>query len=534
MSKTFYALRYPELVFGIAGPIGIDIDGLGTAISDALTAVGYKSVGIRITDEIASYRTPVKKTRKSDFYHTILYKMAHATAVCEKYDDASFLMRIAIDAIRRERKRFIRGEQNEVAHLPLAARGKLIAETPEYEPIATKAAYIIRQVKRPEEVELLREVYGRQFILISAYGSEADRKAIIEEALKRSMPIGTSPVNISSSAEDLIYKDADEEDNQFGQHLRDTFPLADVFVDGIAKSAMNAKVSRFINAFFGLNEIAPTKSEYGMYAAKSAALRSSDLSRQVGAAAFSEEGLLLTQGCNEVPRAFGGSYWDGEEPDFRDIKIGYDPNDVLKRETVRDLLERLEDAGLLSEKARSAGASAEFVNSLLRSPDPNAPAPGAGCLKGSYIGDLTEYGRVVHAEMGAICDAARAGVPLRGSTLFVTTFPCHNCTKHIISAGIKRVVYMEPYPKSKAKELHKNEIEIEKPSTAKVSFMPFIGISPHRYRDIFQKKTRKTNGKANKWYREDEPRPMIDILAPTYTELEQFAVANLFGEVKRT
>jgi deoxycytidylate deaminase len=385
-------------------------------------------------------------------------------------------------------------------------------------------------VKRPEEVELLREVYGRQFVLISAYGSEADRKAILEEALKRSMPIGTSPVEISGFAEDLIFRDADEEGRRYGQHLRDTFPLADVFVDGIAKSAMTAKVGRFVDALFGRNEIAPTKNEYGMYAAKSASLRSSDLSRQVGAAIFSDEGLLLTQGCNEVPRAFGGTYWDGEEPDFRDIKIGYDPNDVLKREAVRDLLERLSAAGLLTAQAKSAGASPEFVSSLLRAKGPRNQSVGAGCLKGSYLADLTEYGRVVHAEMGAICDAARAGVPIKGGILFCTTFPCHNCTKHIISAGIRRVVYMEPYPKSKAKELHKNEIEIEKPSVSKVSFMPFLGISPQRYRHIFQKQSRKSDGRAEEWYF-GEPRPMIDVLAPTYTELELFAVAKLIGEV---
>jgi deoxycytidylate deaminase len=528
MSKTFDSVRYPELVIGIAGPIGIDIDGVGTAIADALKSVGYRSTGIRITAEIASYRTAVKKPRKTDFYHTMLYKMAHASAVCEKHKDPAILMRIAIDAIRRERKRFLKVDQREIVHLPLAAPGKLVAETPEYEPIPSRAAYIIRQVKRPEEVELLREVYGRQFVLISAYGSESDRRGILEDALKRSMPIGTSPVEVRNFAEDLIFRDADEEGNQFGQHLRDTFPLADVFVDGIAKTAMNAKVARFVNALFGLNEIAPTKSEYGMYTAKSASLRSSDLARQVGAAIFSDDGLLLTQGCNEVPRAFGGTYWDGEEPDFRDIKIGYDPNDVLKRETVRDLLERLSSAGLLSPAARSAGASTEFVNGLFRVQSINNQGLGAGCLKGSYVAELTEYGRVVHAEMGAICDAARAGVSLRGAVLFCTTFPCHNCTKHIISAGIKKVIYMEPYPKSKVKELHKNEVEIEKPSTSKVSFMPFLGISPQRYRDIFQKKSRKTNGHANKWYR-GEPRPMVDVLAPTYTELEQFAVANLWS-----
>jgi len=50
---------------------------------------------------------------------------------------------------------------------------------------------------------------------------------------------------------------------------------------------------------------------------------------------------------------------------------------------------------------------------------------------------------------------------------------------------------MEPYPKSKAKDLHANEIEIEKESKEKVSFVPFLGISPFRYRDISQKEKRK-------------------------------------------
>ena len=105
--------------------------------------------------------------------------------------------------------------------------------------------------------------------------------------------------------------------------------------------------------------------------------------------------------------------------------------------------------------------------------------------------DLTEYGRVVHAEMNAICDAARLGRSVRGATLYCTTFPCHNCTKHILAAGIRRVVYIEPYPKSRAKALHANEIEVENDNPARVVFAPFLGIAPHRYRDIFQKSRRR-------------------------------------------
>ena len=45
-------------------------------------------------------------------------------------------------------------------------------------------------------------------------------------------------------------------------------------------------------------------------------------------------------------------------------------------------------------------------------------------------------------------------------------------TKHILAAGIKRVVYIEPYPKSRAKDLHQNEIEIEKATPGRV-YRPF-------------------------------------------------------------
>jgi cytidine deaminase len=146
--------------------------------------------------------------------------------------------------------------------------------------------------------------------------------------------------------------------------------------------------------------------------------------------------------------------------------------------------------------------------------------------------DLTEYGRVVHAEMLAVCDAARLGRSIKGSTLFVTTFPCHNCTKHILASGVKRVVYMEPYPKSRAKDLHPDEIEIESESIDKVSFVPFMGISPYRYRELFQKgKRKKADGRARDWYLADM-RPMVDMTVPSYTENEAWALADLLGDVK--
>lgn len=396
--------------------------------------------------------------------------------------------------------------------------------------VQAKTAYMIRQLKRPQEVDLLRRVYGKQFVLVSAYGSIADRKKILENALKRSLPLNISDVDIGCKADGLMHRDQIEEDDKFGQNLRDTFHRADVFVDGVSKSAMMFMIERFVNGLFGRADIAPSKTEYGMYTAKAASLRSSDLSRQIGAAIFSPDGEIITQGCNEVPKAFGGTYWDGEEPDYRDVKIGYDPNDIHRKEVVRDFLERLQSAGLLSEKATSLGASSKIVDALTRKPEGKPEFPGQGILADASVMDLTEYGRVVHAEMCAICDAARLGKSIKGSILYTTTFPCHNCTKHILASGISKVVYIEPYPKSKAKILHENEVELEKPSSTRVSFVPFIGISPVRYKDIFQKGKRKRDGMAVTWM-EGAARPNISVVAPTYIDNETYEIAALVGTV---
>lgn len=533
--KDFSLIRFPELVIGVAGPIGVDIDAISAAISESLKAVDYKSTLIKITDEISDISSAIEKPAAKDYFSEMEFKMDHASAICRERDDESVLMRIAIAAIRRERLTYL--EEGNSLTIPIedASEEELVGPRVAFEEISTtdpvpqKVAYIVRQIKRPDEVKLMRSVYGRQFILVSAYGSEFDRQTILEKKIKSSMPISTGDITISSRAKSLINRDADEAEDKFGQHLRDSFHLADVFIDGISKVAMAGTLSRFFNALFGLNSASPTKAEYGMYCAKSASLRSADLSRQVGAAIFTKDGELITQGCNEVPKAFGGTYWDGEEPDFRDVAIGKDPNDEQKKEVVRDLLERLSDANMLL-LGPNAPQDASALVKYLTDGAPSEENKEKGVLKGAKIFDLTEYGRVVHAEMCALCDAARLGRPVKGSVLYCTTFPCHNCTKHILASGVSRVIFMEPYPKSKAKELHENEIELDKPSSTKVSFIPFLGISPFRYRDIFEKQKRKNDGIATKWYYDDQASPMIDVLAPTYTELERFAVGPISGK----
>ena len=54
-------------------------------------------------------------------------------------------------------------------------------------------------------------------------------------------------------------------------------------------------------------------------------------------------------------------------------------------------------------------------------------------------GEETKYPYVVHAELNAILNAN--GRDLRGSRIYVALFPCNECAKAIIQAGIKEVIY---------------------------------------------------------------------------------------------
>lgn len=52
---------------------------------------------------------------------------------------------------------------------------------------------------------------------------------------------------------------------------------------------------------------------------------------------------------------------------------------------------------------------------------------------------------VLHAEANAISKVAKSGNSSEGATLYVTASPCMECSKLIIQAGIKRVVYLDEY-----------------------------------------------------------------------------------------
>jgi len=79
-----------------------------------------------------------------------------------------------------------------------------------------------------------------------------------------------------------------------------------------------------------------------------------------------------------------------------------------------------------------------------------------GCLRqklGVPSGERHELCRGLHAEQNAIIQAAKHGVNIAEGTLFTTHSPCIICSKMIINAGLRRIVYLEGYPDALATEM---------------------------------------------------------------------------------
>jgi len=89
-----------------------------------------------------------------------------------------------------------------------------------------------------------------------------------------------------------------------------------------------------------------------------------------------------------------------------------------------------------------------------------------GCIRDQLkipSGTRAEICRAIHAEQNTIIQCALYGVPTGGSTIYVTHQPCTICSKILIGAGIKRIVYLKPYPDKFAQDLLKEAgVKLEK------------------------------------------------------------------------
>lgn len=364
--------------------------------------------------------------------------------------------------------------------------------------------FVIESLKNPAEIQALDNVFSRNYYTIGVYSPTNDRKERLANLIAASLNEKVRSEHFTQ-AEEIMVNDEGRKPEKLSQNLLNTFPRGDFFIEN-NHDTLTKQVQRFVELLFGHPYITPTKDESCMHLARTASLASCDLSRQVGAAIVDERGCTISTGCNEVPLPGGGYYIEGAgmEMDNRDWKKGTDPNQAEILSAVTDFVKIL-----TANKMMKVNDIARELK--IKTSDLNPEKLAYELLRGKWkekfeesrIRNLIEFGRVVHAEMHAICEAARLGREIQNSSLYCTTFPCHMCARHIIAAGVKEVIYIEPYPKSLTKHLYKEEvcIEGETPATdSSVVFRPFIGVSPVIYRRFFNFRDRKnSDGRLIDW-----------------------------------
>ncbi|HEX3970408.1 MAG TPA: hypothetical protein VHX19_03745, partial [Stellaceae bacterium] len=280
----------PELFVGLVGAVGTDLGLVADQLAQELRGANYFPEIIRLSALIADSA-----------------KYAHLKKLDRDPEDNR--VNAYMDAGDELRRTMLRGDAAALLAISKVQALRVEKNGDGSTPIP-RAAYIFNSLKHPNEVSTLREIYGDSFLLIAAYSPRETRLRQLSDRIARSRK-DYKPDQYLDAAVKLNERDEQEAGDDYGQSVRETFPLADVFVDASDSDALHGHLKRLIDILFSYPYSTPTVDEYGMFHAKAAALRSADLSRQVGAVIASEAGEIISTGCNEVPSAGGGAVWEG-------------------------------------------------------------------------------------------------------------------------------------------------------------------------------------------------------------------------------
>lgn len=463
--------KRPDIYIGLVGAAGTDLDPVKSQLRAQFAAIDYLYEEVKVSSLIASFFE--LDTSKFDEAERIETLMDKGDAIRKAADSGDGVISLIINDIRKKRN------------------SDPVADD-KSEGFKGSTLFLIDSLKNPKEIEALDSAYARNYYTISVYAEPDERKKRLAKKIAQSRNEVMSEHH-STLALNLMKQDEGRKPPMLSQDVLKTFPRAEFFIK--SDDDVAGQLKRFVELIFGSPFITPTPDEYMMNMARTASLRSCDLSRQVGAIIVDKEGGIISQGYNEVPYPGGGTYYEGRPnaKDNRDYTKSEDPNQTEILEVVKDLIKILREDGAM---ASSNSSIDQFSYDLLYGTKSSSTAD-------SRIKSLIEFGRVVHAEMHAICEAAKLGRAVKGATLYCTAFPCHICARHVIAAGINEVVFVEPYPKSLVTTLYQDEISTESSKVTlpgAVVFRPFQGVSPILFRRVFNMKPRKNkDGSAIKW-----------------------------------
>lgn len=218
----------PELFIGHAAAVGTNLNRVVTKLDQVLQTVRYRMHEIRLASllkELPVYRDKLlfePDDKYLDTHMTVGNELRKATG----RNDALSILAI--------------GEVKKLRQESGATEGKALG----------RHAYVFRSLKHPEELKTLRNIYGNAFYLIAAYSPHDRRRDHLAHRIAQSHN-DTQTANYFHEAERLMLRDLQELDLGYGQHLRDTYHRADIFLDTTNEEILSQSVSRFVELVFG-------------------------------------------------------------------------------------------------------------------------------------------------------------------------------------------------------------------------------------------------------------------------------------------
>lgn len=239
-----------------------------------------------------------------------------------------------------------------------------------------------------------------------------------------------------SDYSDFISDDERDKDEEltYGQQVQLCVDNADIVISNETAynskpahvNALKKKIDEYLSLLNGSQLRTPTQAEAAMATAYTWSLRSLCIKRQVGAIITDTAGKVISVGYNENPepvapcvKKFGNCYKDDWLHEHLEQQLKGNGNTCFKcHKPVGSIAE-------LGQTYKCQHCRASYIRTY---------SPDRGMSRCTAI----------HAENMAIMNAA--GKNLEGTILYTTTFPCSQCARQIVYAGIRELVYVEPYP----------------------------------------------------------------------------------------
>jgi deoxycytidylate deaminase len=335
---------------------------------------------------------------------------------------------------------------------------------------------VIEAFRNPHEVEYFRDRYY-EFFLISLYADIEIRKTRDPFSKERDRRDRGEGINMESLHQ---------------QNVSEYVRLSDIAINSEAREAdLYDKLLDYFALIKQPGCFAPEWEETAMHMAYSMSVRSTCISRQVGAVIEGANGYIVGAGWNDVGKGQLGCGYRC----YRDL-INLDST-ILP--CYRENEEAFRDKWLIEKASKTSETNAfcykdeyskfemnKRIDKAVQTSKWWEDSEAMINVKEDIKKEVSktkrlEYCRALHAEENAILQTAViGGIGVRGSIMYTTTFPCELCAKKIYQSGIRKVVYTEPYPRSLSQDVFFRD------GLRNIELAQFEGVKSHSYYRLYK------------------------------------------------